>query len=429
MEVERSTLNIPIALIRYFVALREQLVELGEPQQGQYLVPLPPQLRPVSARAWDWLLDVLAAHYYAQRLSEAWWLGERQNEVDPEVAIPLTSGLRMMDLQRAELAALLCAVDFYDVTMLRQLLVARLAEKFMAESFGDVEASFVPRNAVEQVLLPVASARHRDQRWLREALGSLDLVSAVTHCWPQLGPLLATGTDHTLIVTREGLWGCGNSTHFELGFEDHFDSRLPESLVPRQMMLRYVVAVACGHTFSMALTASGSLWSCGLDEHGQLGRGPLPPADGHEWSPVRSDVVAVSCGAYHTLIITGDGSVWSCGRNDVGQLGTTDTQRRDVFAKVTGLPGRALQVSCGKKHSAILTTAGLYMCGDNRQGQLGVPRVGAVPVLSGDPWHRARAVWRQAHCVSDTRRPLGLWQRRRLSARSEESCCASHQDL
>ena len=408
MEREQSPLRIPQDLLRYFGALREQLDELGAPQEGYYVIALMYHLPPLSPAAREWLMDVLNAHHYTVKLSDTYWL----DAPDVFLTTPIANlgGLRLRGLSREELAALVCLADFYDISLLRDTLVDRLALRFMTGNFTDVDAAFVPRNAVEQVLLPVASSRWRDERWLREALGSLDLVTDVTRCWPQLGPLVACGDDHTLFVTRDGLWGSGSNEDLQLSLVGHELRTTPESLVEHQAMMRYVVSVACGLNFSMVVLANGELWSCGDTRRGQTGQQTDDEEDSVAWAMVRSDVVSVSCGDYHAMVVTRDGTVWACGDNADGQLGLGHTGGGEAFTLVR-LPanaGRVLQVSCGGSHSAILTTTGLWMCGSSAKGQLGLGGdvdQSLVPVLLEAPGVR-RVQCGHKHTLFETREGL-----------------------
>ena len=47
-----------------------------------------------------------------------------------------------------------------------------------------------------------------------------------------------------------------------------------------------------------------------------------------------SKVIQIACGWYHTFILKNDGSVWSCGLNDKGQLGLGDNTKRTTFTTI-----------------------------------------------------------------------------------------------
>jgi len=94
-----------------------------------------------------------------------------------------------------------------------------------------------------------------------------------------------------------------------------------------------VVSVSCGPSFTLCCTGEGSVWSWGEGGCGQLGIGrkkvqPIPtlvlPSAPHDSSPFTS----VSCGWSHSLALTKSGSLYSWGLNNYGQLGLGDQKTR-----------------------------------------------------------------------------------------------------
>ena len=107
-------------------------------------------------------------------------------------------------------------------------------------------------------------------------------------------------------------------------------------------------------TITAAAKTDGSLWTWGMNWNGELGNGGkgnvIEDAERrtiHQTVPVKvmDGVAAVSCGNSYTAAIKADGSLWTCGSNSSGQLGngnkgnfysTTwpDNPSQDVFGKV-----------------------------------------------------------------------------------------------
>jgi len=91
---------------------------------------------------------------------------------------------------------------------------------------------------------------------------------------------------------------------------------------------------------------------------------------------IAAEACSVARGAGHTLILSGEGTVFSCGSNSLGQCGLGHTRSVRVPRPVVTLRGRrAVSVSCGEEHSAVVTEDGsLYTFGRGTEGQLGQGR-------------------------------------------------------
>jgi alpha-tubulin suppressor-like RCC1 family protein len=141
--------------------------------------------------------------------------------------------------------------------------------------------------------------------------------------------------------------------------------------------------VAAGDGFSLGWDAAGDLFSWGLNDRGQLGRGRTGgthvrpdrvaiPADQH--------VVHAAAGVDHAVALTDDGAVWAWGSPDAGQH--TATPRR--LTLLDGVPGTVVGVDAGGHFSLAWTSDGaLYSWGlaDERLGR---------PVTGGGPAEPAR---------------------------------------
>jgi len=86
----------------------------------------------------------------------------------------------------------------------------------------------------------------------------------------------------------------------------------------------------------------------------------------------------------HIFILAGKG-LYACGNNSFGQLGLGDNKNRDCFYEVPHIEGTIQQVMANVSHTFILTDQGLYTCGNNSDGQLGLgdnqPRYHFTPVF------------------------------------------------
>jgi alpha-tubulin suppressor-like RCC1 family protein len=187
------------------------------------------------------------------------------------------------------------------------------------------------------------------------------------------------GSGFGLALTSDGsLWGAGIDGVGQLGLG------AVASQVQRWMRtLADVVSMSCGQLSSYAIRRDGSLWACGENEHGELGTGDTEPRK--SWTKVMDAAATgyqprmVSGGFRHALFLRGDGTLWGTGWNAAGQLGLGDATTRTAW---TRLPLHDVWgASAGHGHSLALVKSGgagsgasfaVHAAGDNERGQLGL---------------------------------------------------------
>jgi alpha-tubulin suppressor-like RCC1 family protein len=167
--------------------------------------------------------------------------------------------------------------------------------------------------------------------------------------------------------------------------------------------LTNIVAIALGADHGLALDANGFVWSWGWDSYGQLGTGDSytnningrPPTQ----VPGLANVIGITAGDNHSVALTASGQVYTWGINidndngyeyfpPVGILGTGNTVSNYVSTPqlVPGLPP-IQSVGAGGDHTlAVGTYQGVYLVwgwGDNDSMQLGdgTTNSRALPVL------------------------------------------------
>jgi hypothetical protein len=152
-----------------------------------------------------------------------------------------------------------------------------------------------------------------------------------------------------------------------------------------------VVDVDGGHPHTVALTASGEVWTWGFSNVGELGRGTwfgagyTPQQIGTGSDGALADVVDIACGNSHSLAVEQDGRIRSWGSNFYGQLFTGN--RDDANA-----PGFTLDVGCvrnvaaGTAHSlALLEDGTLRAIGYNAYGNLGTGTTSTMELVPHQP--------------------------------------------
>jgi len=131
-----------------------------------------------------------------------------------------------------------------------------------------------------------------------------------------------------------------------------------------------------GESLSSHSKPLGKLYSWGSGDFGRLGHGDnLPHKSAKLVEILRDkDIRKIACGERHSLALAADGALYSWGFGGDGQLGHGNYQVQTLPALITALRGEhIIDVSCGNKHTAALTSGGdVYCWGDNSRGQLGL---------------------------------------------------------
>jgi alpha-tubulin suppressor-like RCC1 family protein len=216
---------------------------------------------------------------------------------------------------------------------------------------------------------------------------------------------VACGNLHTLFRTSTGLvYASGFNEFGELGFDSlSFGQSAPRLITtttsggtPTAFNNLSISAISCGGWFSLFLTSTGRVYSCGINQEGQLGfstnfgtsnRNPTPTlittttSGGTPTAFNNLTISAIEGGWTHSLFITG-GKVYACGRNVEGQLGlgnlTTISTPTLITTTTSGGTPTAFNnltitsIAAGYLFSTFLTSAGkVYSCGTNDYGALG----------------------------------------------------------
>jgi len=210
---------------------------------------------------------------------------------------------------------------------------------------------------------------------------------------------ISCGSLHTGIIKQDGsVWMCGSNGIGQLG--DGSDNIVPNTKFKKSIDISDndisdAVAISCGYYYTGIIKQDGSVWMCGENRYGQLGNdfnintsNPNPKfkksIDINDMDI--SGAIAISCGNSHTGIIKQDGSVWMCGENRYGQLGdgSNNVVPNPYFKKSIDMSNNdisdAIAISCGNSHTGIIKQDGsVWMCGLNNFGQLGDDSNNNVP--------------------------------------------------
>lgn len=133
-----------------------------------------------------------------------------------------------------------------------------------------------------------------------------------------------------------------------------------------------VSKIAMGKSHVLVLRESGTIHAFGDNPHGQSGtKGGGGGLNEVTIDSVDGTIVDVAAGENHSLFLSSSGQVFSCGLNEEGQLGLGHTTNADAPTRVK-LPGRAVAISAGVAHSVAVLDSGLaYAWGRSVEGQVG----------------------------------------------------------
>jgi hypothetical protein len=144
---------------------------------------------------------------------------------------------------------------------------------------------------------------------------------------------IAAGFQHSLVLTSTGqVFAFGSNLYGQLGVTSNAGTTAPNPtpvLVNLRDVEGRVVQIAAGSEHSLLLTSNGQLLSFGQNEFGQLGRPADVGTKAAEPTPspvtlpgAQGRILQIGSGGEHSLAVTASGQMFTFGANDSGQLGT-----------------------------------------------------------------------------------------------------------
>ena len=133
-----------------------------------------------------------------------------------------------------------------------------------------------------------------------------------------------------------------------------------------------VIDISAGENFAVAVTKDGKVYSWGLNDNGQLGQGNTTNYSyAIQMQTAQNEyitgIVSASTSQISTSLLKEDGTVWTCGNNENGQLGRTGENR--YLGLADGMEKNVKLTSGYRNLTALNTNGKTYSIGYNGYGQ------------------------------------------------------------
>ncbi|KAF3489045.1 hypothetical protein F2Q69_00053698 [Brassica cretica] len=185
-----------------------------------------------------------------------------------------------------------------------------------------------------------------------QSLNGLKTVKVACNIWHTVAIVEVMGQTGTNMSSRKLFtWGDGDKNRLGHGNKETY--LLPTCV---SSLIDYNFhQIACGHTFTVALTTSGHVFTMGGTSHGQLGNsisdGKLPCLVQDRL--VGEFVEEIACGDHHVAVLTSRSEVFTWGKGANGRLGHGDTDDRRTPTLVEALRDRHVKsLSCGSNFTS-----------------------------------------------------------------------------
>jgi len=193
---------------------------------------------------------------------------------------------------------------------------------------------------------------------------------------------IAVRLDFTLALTNfYEVYSWGSNSYGQLGL-GHSDEIIQPNLI-KTLTGKKIVDIKCGFDHSVAITSSGEIYNWGANDSGQLGRGVFWNKD--MYTPklleffMNIPYIEIKVGRGYNLVLTKSGDIFGWGFNSCGQLALGNFESVSIPTIIESVKNKGvykIEVCC--HNSFFFTECGIYSCGRNSEGQLGLGHIHRV---------------------------------------------------
>ncbi|ALC46924.1 niki [Drosophila busckii] len=189
------------------------------------------------------------------------------------------------------------------------------------------------------------------------------------------------GDGFTIFLTQSGnLLSCGNNQQYALGQDEQKNYYSPK-LIAKLADVR-IEHISAGLQHVLALSREGAVYVWGTSATGALGLGnyqqQLKQPQKILLSHVKSRALSIYCGPDTSAVLFSNGELHACGSNNYNKLGFNRASKITAFKKVQ-LGQKVIKACFSSTHSVFLIEGGyVYTMGRNTEGQRGIRHCKAV---------------------------------------------------
>ncbi|NRA37462.1 MAG: hypothetical protein HRU15_04935, partial [Planctomycetes bacterium] len=183
---------------------------------------------------------------------------------------------------------------------------------------------------------------------------------------------IAAGGSHSVLRTTNGqVYAWGRNNYGQCGAPNS----TPEYLIPRDVgVYPYARKISANYYQTLIARSDGNMSNFGYNANGQMGNDDVGVNSDTTIKALVTisgqEVIDVAAGKYHSLALCASGQVYSFGYNGYYELGNGVTTQSNLPVLATSLPYNIKKISAGDFHSLALNVNGnVYAWGRNSESQ------------------------------------------------------------